>query len=97
MMFENEESIYNLIPPEEYKAAKGKRYKSKFPPNLPPTASTFGNHTTNRTVGNFNGEFVPQGGKHTGKAATKWGKPLGQEKRQTNEFQRKTNRRVDAK
>lgn len=47
MMFENEESIYNLIPPEEYKAAKGKRYKSKFPSNLPPTASTFGNHTTN--------------------------------------------------
>jgi len=80
MMYENEESIYNLIPPEEIKMVKGKRYRSKYDPNLPPTASTFGNKTTTRIVGNVNGDYQPQGGKHTGKSATKWGKPKGGEK-----------------
>lgn len=89
MMYENEESIYNLIPPEEMKIQKGKRYKSKFDPNLPPTGSTFCNHTTTKTVGNLNGDFQPQGGKHTGKSATKWGKPKGQEKPNPNQFSKK--------
>ena len=77
MMFEHEESIYNLIPPEEVKQRKGKRYKSKYAPTIPPTGSTFCNGTTNRLVGNLNGEYNPNGGKHTGKSAAKWGKPKG--------------------
>lgn len=79
-MYENEESIYNLVPPEQYQAQKGKRHRSKYDPKLAPTATTFGNHTTNRVVGNLNGEYKPQGGKHTGLAKTKWGKPQGAEK-----------------
>ena len=96
-MFENEESIYNLIPPQEYKAAKGKRYKSKYPPNIAPTGSTFGNHTTSKMVGNMSGDYNPQGSAHTGKAAQKWGKGLGKEKQLPTEYLRKTDRRVDAK
>ncbi len=90
-MYENEESIYNLIPPEQvdWKATKGKRYKSKFDPKIPPTASTFGNHTTNRLVGNFNGDYQPQGGKHTGKSQAKWGKKPGAEKPDPKGFTKK--------
>lgn len=79
MMYEHEESIYNLIPPEEVKFKKGRKYKSKYDPKLPPTGSTFGNHTTNRQVGNLNGDYQPHGGKHTGKSGTKWGKVKGGE------------------
>jgi len=43
-----EESIYNLIPKEYVPPPKETRYKSKFPPTLPPTGSTFINHTTSR-------------------------------------------------
>ena len=35
-----EETIYNLIP-KEYVPEKELRYKSQYPPNLPPTGSTF--------------------------------------------------------
>jgi len=45
-----------LIPPEEVKFAKGKRYRSKHNPKIPPTGSTFGNHTTSRVVGNMEGQ-----------------------------------------
>ena len=41
MMMENEESIYNLIPPEEHKAPKPKLYKSRHNPKAAPTGSTF--------------------------------------------------------
>ncbi len=74
MQYENEESIYNLIPPEEVKFAKGKRYKSKYNPKIPPTGSTFGNHTTSRVVGNMNGgtdEIKPH--RHTGMNMHKYG------------------------
>ena len=89
MMYEPEESIYNLIPPEEMRQVKGKRHRSKYNPVLPPTASTFGNHTTSRLVGNLNGDYVPAGGKHTGKSGTKWGKPLGTEKPNPQTFNKK--------
>lgn len=41
-----EESIYNIIPPEILPPVKPLRYKSNFPPYLPPTGSTFKNFTT---------------------------------------------------
>ena len=43
-----EESIYNIIPREYQPEPKGPLYKSKYPHNLPPTGSTFGNHTTSK-------------------------------------------------
>lgn len=82
MMMENEESIYNLIPPEEYKAPKGKLYKSKYNPKAAPTGSTFCLGTTSRPgVSNLNGEVVPEGSNHQNKAGTAlWGKKLGEAK-----------------
>lgn len=58
-MYEPGESIYNLIPPEQVKMEKGKRYKSKFDPAIPPTASTFCNKTTSKVVANVGGEINP--------------------------------------
>jgi hypothetical protein len=43
-----EESIYNIIPKEYNPPSKGKTYKSKYPPQIPPTGSTFGNKTTSK-------------------------------------------------
>lgn len=43
-----EESIYNIIPKEYNPPSKGKTYKSKYPPTIPPTGSTFGNVTTSK-------------------------------------------------
>ena len=43
-----QESIYNLIPKEYVQPAKDPRYKSKYPPNLPPTGSTFCHNTTSK-------------------------------------------------
>lgn len=43
-----EESIYNIIPREYNPPSKGKIYKSKYPPTIPPTGSTFGNLTTSK-------------------------------------------------
>ena len=41
-----EETIYNLIPKEYVPPEKEPKYKSKYPPNLPPTGSTFAANTT---------------------------------------------------
>ncbi len=43
-----QESIYNLIPTEYIPPSKESRYVSRYPPLLPPTSSTFINHTTSR-------------------------------------------------
>lgn len=45
-----EESIYNIIPKEYVPPPKEPLYKSKFPPNIKPTGSTFGNHTTSKPM-----------------------------------------------
>ena len=66
---EFEESIYNLIPKEQYVPARQKRYKSQYPPNMAPTASTFGLGTTSKKYSsNLNGDFELSGGKHQHKA-----------------------------
>jgi hypothetical protein len=91
MMMENEESIYNLIPPEEYKQKKGKLYKSRHNPKADPTGSTFCLGTTSRPgVANLNGEIVPEGSNHYNKAGTGlWGKKLGDAKPNTKTFAKK--------
>lgn len=88
---ENEESIYNLIPPEEYKAPKQKLYKSKHNPKAAPTGSTFCLGTTSRPgVANLNGEIVPEGSNHLNVAGTGlWGKKLGASKAQPQTFMKK--------
>lgn len=94
MAYENEESIYNLIPPEEMKMPKQKRHKSKFPANLPPTASTFCLKTTSKpNVGNVNGAFEVEGSNHVNKAQTGiFGKALGTSKPKPTEFTKKQTR-----
>lgn len=53
------ESIYDLIEKEEKKCKKPPIYRSKYPGNLPPTCSTFGNIITSNVCGptNMGGEI----------------------------------------
>lgn len=54
----------------QYVAPKQKRYRSQFPPNLAPTASTFGLKTTSKPVcSNLSGKFNLEGGAHSAAAA----------------------------
>ena len=90
-MIETEESIYNLIPPEEYKAPKSKLYKSRHDPKVAPTGSTFCLNTTSKPgVSNLNGEVVPGGSNHTNVGGTShWGKKLGDAKPDPTTFMKK--------
>lgn len=76
---EYDESIYNLIPKEHYVPPKDKMYKSKHPPNVPPTGSTFALRTTSKPgVFNVSGDAAPQGSNHTNKGnGLTFGKPKG--------------------
>jgi len=80
-----EESIYNLIPKEYVPPPKEARYKSKYPPSMAPTGSTFINKTTSRpNVSNLKGEFNNIKGPHTHKSyAGTFGAPLGTTKPNT--------------
>jgi len=63
---EFDESIYNLIPKEQYVAPKPKRHRSQYPADLEPTASTFGLKTTSKPVcSNLSGKFNLEGGSHS--------------------------------
>ena len=86
-----EESIYNLIPKEQYQAQKPKRYKSQYPPNLAPTASTFGLKTTSKPVcSNLSGKFNLEGGAHSHQAAGgTMGAPKGTFKKDAAAFTKK--------
>lgn len=88
---EFEESIYNLIPKEQHVAAKPKRYKSNFPGNLQPTASTFGLATTSKPVcANLSGKYNLEGGAHSHAAnGATMGVPKGSLKPQTTSFRAK--------
>ena len=77
-----QESIYNLIPKEIIQPAKEELYQSKFPPNIPPTGSTFGLHTTSfPLISNLNGEFnLPRGAHPMKQMYATFGKPNGTNK-----------------
>jgi hypothetical protein len=63
---EFEESIYNLIPKEQYVPEKPKRHKSQYPGDLAPTGSTFGLKTTSKPIcSNLSGKFNLEGGSHS--------------------------------
>lgn len=74
-----EESIYNLVPKEKIEPVKEKRYKSQYPPNITPTASTFGLKTSSfPNVANLNGDiYLPRGAHPTIGDHSTMGKPNG--------------------
>ncbi len=80
-----------MIPQERYEPAKEKRYKSKYPHNLPPTATTIGLKTTSKpNLGNLNGDIIPEGGFHSNKGnGLTFGKPKGTMKPETTQFRKK--------
>lgn len=54
----NEESIFNLIPPVKTQQVKSPMYRSKYPGDAPPTASTFGASIASQTLlTNIAGDF----------------------------------------
>lgn len=90
-MCEYDESIYNLIPKEQFVPEKPKRYKSQYPANLAPTASTFGLKTTSKPVcSNLSGKFNLEGGHHSNVAAGgTFGAPKGALKPDVTGFRKK--------
>ena len=88
---EFEESVYNLIPKEQYVAPKQKRYTSQYPGDLAPTGSTFGLTTTSKaTCSNLGGKFNLEGGSHSAQAAgATLGKPKGAVAPQPGSFTKK--------
>ena len=63
-----DESIYSIIKPEYEPIQKRKHYSSKYAPDIPPTGSTFGNHTTSRPrVANLSGSLEQLSGPHNHK------------------------------
>ena len=88
---EFEESIYNLIPKEQYVAPKPKRHRSQYPHDLEPTGSTFGLNTTSKNVcPNLSGKFNLEGGSHYHKAnGATFGAPKGTLKPDQTNFRKK--------
>ncbi len=74
-----EESIYNLLPKERVELEKPATYRSLYPSNIAPTASTFGLKTSSfPNVANLNGEFSFPRGAHPLKGYySTFGKPDG--------------------
>eukprot|EP00746_Dinoflagellata_sp_MGD_P161773 gnl/MRDRNA2_/MRDRNA2_89045_c0_seq1.p1 gnl/MRDRNA2_/MRDRNA2_89045_c0~~gnl/MRDRNA2_/MRDRNA2_89045_c0_seq1.p1 ORF type:complete len:277 (+),score=85.39 gnl/MRDRNA2_/MRDRNA2_89045_c0_seq1:87-917(+) len=50
MMYQEEESIYNIIPPKKIEAEKPPMYRSTHSGKIPPTASTFGQAGTSHPM-----------------------------------------------
>jgi hypothetical protein len=74
-----EESIYNLVPVEKVQPEKQPRYRSMYPPDIVPTASTFGLKTSSfPNVANMNGDLnLPKGAHPIKQAYGTMGKPNG--------------------
>ncbi|KAL4446649.1 hypothetical protein ABPG74_005587 [Tetrahymena malaccensis] len=57
-MYQEEESIYNIIPKEVYIPPKQEKYKSRYPPNIIPTGSTLALRNSQKpNVRNCGGHF----------------------------------------
>lgn len=86
-----EESIYNLVDQEKIKPTKEPIYKSKYPSNLQPTASTFCLKTTSYPkISNLNGDYTLPRGAHTNKGlSSTFGKAFGSYKKDPNYFVKK--------
>jgi len=90
-MIQQEESIYNLIPPEEPSKPKPFKYKSKFPHDIPPTYSTFCLKTTSIPgIANAGGAFALPCGPHKNTAMNAtFGLPKGSAKPDTKSWTKK--------
>ena len=87
---EFEESIFNLIPKEQYVAPKPKKYKSSHNPKAAPTGSSFGLITTSKQVANLSGDVVAPSGAHNFKGnSALFGLPKGAAKPATSTFRLK--------
>jgi hypothetical protein len=86
-----EESIYNLVPKEKIETEKEPMYRSKFPPWLAPTASTFCLKTSSfPNVANINGEITNPRGAHPIKGSwATFGKPRGSYRANPDNFVKK--------
>ena len=86
-----EESIYNLIPKEKIQAMQEPLYRSKFPPTLAPTASTFGlKNSSYPNVANMNGNLsLPRGAHPINGSWRTFGLPEGLNKRDPVNFIKK--------
>mmetsp|Transcript_20391 Transcript_20391/g.3315 ORF Transcript_20391/g.3315 Transcript_20391/m.3315 type:complete len:88 (+) Transcript_20391:11-274(+) len=85
-----EESIYNLIPREYVPPPKPARYRSKYPPNTVPSASTFGLHTTSKVLNNVEGNYDHFAGAHDHRGMQNTlGKVKGSAVARPTEFRRK--------
>ena len=74
-----EESIYNLVPKIKIVPGKGASYRSRYPPNIAPTASTFIlKNSSFPGVANMSGEYkFPRGAHPILRNSATFGLPLG--------------------
>ena len=74
-----EESIYNLVPKMKITPGKGATYRSRYPPNIAPTASTFIlKNSSFPGVANMSGEYkFPRGAHPILRNSATFGLPLG--------------------
>ncbi len=74
-----EESIFNLVPKEKIEVLKEPIYRSKYPSNLAPTASTFSlKNSSFPGVANLSGDVsFPRGAHPLNGASTTFGRPSG--------------------
>lgn len=88
---EFEESVYNLIPKEQYVPPKAQKHKSRHDPKCAPTGSSFGLKNTSKPgVSNLSGDKEAPGGSHSHKAASAmFGLPKGAAKPDTSTFRLK--------
>jgi hypothetical protein len=89
---EAQESIYNLIPPEEVVREKPPMYRSKFNGKIPPSASTFGHlgsshPAATNLAGAAEEKVVPE------KAGRTFGKVPGMSRPHPQEFMKKNDKR----
>ena len=74
-----QESIYNLLPAAKIIPSKSTNHISRYPPDIPPTASTFVlNGSSFPGISNCNGDFkLPYGGHPTLRNSATFGLPKG--------------------
>ncbi len=74
-----QESIYNLVPKMKIVPGKGASYRSRYPPDIAPTASTFIlKNSSFPGVANMSGEYkFPRGGHPILRNSATFGLPLG--------------------
>ena len=74
-----QESIYNLIPPKKIIPNRSANHISIYPPDIPPTSSTFVlNGSSFPGISNCNGDYkLPRGGHPTLRNSATFGLPLG--------------------